>query len=114
MLWAPGIDVDPAEVSKNVKVHVPIVGDAKQILKSLNKYVKRCNSEAWLEKIEHWKKEYPFTYKQMSPDVIMPQFVVEQMGNIRCGLPSTLSLKSPALSSLQAVLAQWATVSLQL
>lgn len=50
------IDVDPAEVSKNVKVHVPIVGDAKQILKSLNKYIKRCNSEAWLEKIDHWKK----------------------------------------------------------
>jgi len=78
------IDVDPAEVSKNVKVHVPIVGDAKQILKSLNKYVKRCNSEAWLDKIEHWKKEYPFTYKQMSPDVIMPQFVVEQISEA-CG-----------------------------
>lgn len=45
------IDVDPAEISKNVKVHVPIVGDAKQILKSLIKYIQRCNSAEWIEKI---------------------------------------------------------------
>lgn len=73
------IDVDPAEISKNVKVQIPIVGDAKQVLKSLNKYIKRCNSGAWIEKIKKWKKEYPLTYKQMSSDVIMPQFVIEQI-----------------------------------
>ena len=76
------IDVDPAEISKNVKVHIPIVGDAKQVLKSLNKYVKRCNSGAWIEKINKWKKEYPLTYKQMSPDVMMPQFVIEQISKV--------------------------------
>ena len=76
------IDVDPAEISKNVKVHIPIVGDAKQVLKSLNKYVKRCNSGAWIEKINKWKKEYPLTYKQMSPDVVMPQFVIEQISKV--------------------------------
>lgn len=73
------IDVDPAEISKNVKVHIPIVGDAKQVLKSLIKYIKRCNSAEWIEKINHWKKEYPLGYIQMSPDVIMPQFVVKQI-----------------------------------
>ena len=73
------IDVDPAEISKNVKVHIPIVGDAKQVLKSLNKYIQRCNSGAWIEKINQWKKEYPLTYRQESPDVIMPQFVIEQI-----------------------------------
>ncbi|AKB75727.1 Acetolactate synthase large subunit [Methanosarcina lacustris Z-7289] len=73
------IDVDPAEISKNVKVHIPIVGDAKQVLKSLIKYIKRCNSAEWIEKINHWKKEYPLGYSQMSPDVIMPQFVVKQI-----------------------------------
>jgi acetolactate synthase I/II/III large subunit len=73
------IDVDPAEISKNVKVHIPIVGDARQILKSLNKYIQRCNSGAWIEKIKQWKKEYPLAYRQSSPDVIMPQFVIEQI-----------------------------------
>jgi acetolactate synthase-1/2/3 large subunit len=65
-----------------VKVHIPIVGDAKQVLKSLNKYVKRCNSEAWIEKINKWKKEYPLTYKQMSPNGVMPQFVIEQISKV--------------------------------
>jgi acetolactate synthase I/II/III large subunit len=73
------IDVDPAEISKNVKVNTPIVGDAKQILKSLNKYIRRCNSRAWIEKINQWKKEYPVIYKQSSPNSIMPQFVIEQI-----------------------------------
>ncbi|MCQ1535171.1 acetolactate synthase large subunit [Methanosarcina sp. KYL-1] len=72
------IDIDPAEISKNVKVHIPIVGDAKQILRSLVKHVKCCNSAAWLEKINGWKKEYPLTYRKES-EVIMPQFVVEQI-----------------------------------
>ncbi len=76
------VDVDPAEISKNVKVHIPIVGDAKQVLKSLNKYVKRCNSGAWIDKINKWKKEYPLTYKQTSPDVVMPQFVIEQISKV--------------------------------
>ncbi|MDQ1252260.1 MAG: acetolactate synthase large subunit [Euryarchaeota archaeon] len=73
------IDVDPAEISKNVKVQVPIVGDAKQVLKSLNKYIHRSRSEAWIEKINMWKKEYPLTYRKGSPDVIMPQYVIEQI-----------------------------------
>jgi len=72
------IDVDPAEISKNVKVHIPIVGDAKQVLKSLNKYIQRCKSAEWIEKVNQWKKEYPLTYRH-SHDTIMPQFVIEQI-----------------------------------
>jgi acetolactate synthase-1/2/3 large subunit len=72
------IDVDPAEISKNVKVHTPIVGDAKQILKSLVKYVQCCRSAEWIEKVNQWKKEYPLTYRH-SRDTIMPQFVIEQI-----------------------------------
>ena len=72
------IDVDPAEISKNVKVHIPIVGDAKQILKSLIKYVQCCKSAEWIEKVNLWKKEYPLTYRR-SQDTIMPQFVIEQI-----------------------------------
>jgi acetolactate synthase-1/2/3 large subunit len=72
------IDIDPAEISKNVKVHIPIVGDAKQILRALLRHVKSCKSAAWLEKIKEWKKEYPLTYRKKS-EGIMPQFVVEQI-----------------------------------
>lgn len=72
------IDVDPAEISKNVKVHIPIVGDARQVLKSLVKYVQCCRSAEWIEKVNQWKKAYPLTYRH-SQDTIMPQFVIEQV-----------------------------------
>ncbi len=72
------IDVDPAEISKNVMVHIPIVGDAKQVLRTLIKYVRRCKSAEWIEKVNQWKKEYPLAYRQ-SRDTIMPQFVIEQI-----------------------------------
>jgi len=49
------------------------------VLKSLNKYIQRSKSEAWIEKINLWKKEFPLTYRRGSPDVIMPQFVIEQI-----------------------------------
>jgi acetolactate synthase I/II/III large subunit len=71
------IDIDPAEISKNVPAHIAIVGDAKIVLKSLIKHVKQCNSEAWLEKINEWKREYPLSYEQ--GESIKPQFVIEQI-----------------------------------
>ena len=76
------IDIDPAEIGKNVRVDVPIVGDAKNILKSLLKFVKQeqLKTEAWTKKIAAWKKEYPLTYKK--DNFLRPQFVVEQISEI--------------------------------
>lgn len=75
------IDIDPAEIGKNVRVDIPIVGDAKNILKALQKYVKQeqVKTESWNRKIEAWKKEYPLTYKK--DDLLRPQFVVEQISD---------------------------------
>ncbi|MHC1597533.1 MAG: acetolactate synthase large subunit [Methermicoccaceae archaeon] len=72
------IDIDPAEIGKNVGVDVPIVGDCKLVLQSLLKYVGRCNSEAWIERIQQWKKEFPLSY-EYSDTIIKPQYVVESI-----------------------------------
>ncbi len=76
------IDIDPAEIGKNVRVDVPIVGDAKNILKTLIKYVtqERAKTDSWIKKIEAWKKEYPLTYKK--DNFLRPQYVVEQISEI--------------------------------
>lgn len=76
------IDIDPAEIGKNVRVDIPIVGDAKNILKSLLKFVKQeqVKTEEWTKKIAAWKKEYPLTYKK--DNLLRPQFVVEQISEI--------------------------------
>jgi acetolactate synthase-1/2/3 large subunit len=73
------IDIDPASISKNVKVDVPIVGDAKNILGELLEYIKKTpDTSEWLKTIDAWKKKYPLKY-QDSGNKIKPQYVVEQI-----------------------------------
>jgi len=72
------IDIDPAEISKNVAAHIPIVGDAKIILKELIKELKRKPKSEWSEKIKKWKKEFPLEYDRKSKE-LKPQYVVEQI-----------------------------------
>jgi acetolactate synthase-1/2/3 large subunit len=78
------IDVDPAEISKNVPAHIPIVGDAKQVLPNLTREYKALQTdstrlEAWWKKIEAWKDEYPLSYEPGKDGEIKPQFMVEAM-----------------------------------
>jgi acetolactate synthase-1/2/3 large subunit len=81
--FAPGakiihIDIDPASISKNVKVDVPIVGDAKNILGQLLEEIKKVpDTTEWLKTIDGWKKKYPLTYKDAGK--IKPQYVIEQI-----------------------------------
>jgi acetolactate synthase-1/2/3 large subunit len=71
------IDIDPASVSKTVDVDIPIVGDAKEVLRQLNKSVKKPDTKDWLNKIAEWKKKFPLKYKD--DDKLRPQYVVEQL-----------------------------------
>ena len=79
------IDIDPAEIGKNVRADVPIVGDAKQTLKDLIARVEmeRGKHEAWLKQIENWKNKYPLTYKK--DKYLKPQYVVEMIYQVTKG-----------------------------
>ncbi|OGC06831.1 acetolactate synthase, large subunit, biosynthetic type [candidate division WOR-1 bacterium RIFOXYA2_FULL_36_21] len=73
------IDVDPAEIGKNVRVDVPIVGDVKQVLKALlGKISAKEKNAEWLSQIEEWKSKYPLSYKK-EDGIIKPQEVIEQI-----------------------------------
>ncbi len=72
------IDIDPTSISKNKKVDIPVVGDAKKILTELIKYVNYVEREEWFENILEWKRKYPLSYKDSS-DEIKPQYVVQQI-----------------------------------
>jgi acetolactate synthase-1/2/3 large subunit len=74
------IDIDPAEISKNIKVDIPIVGDAKWILQKLLKYSPASGSDAWISRIGHWKKDNPLYYVEPATgDGIKPQYIIEQI-----------------------------------
>ncbi len=77
------IDIDPSAISKNVKVDVPIVGDARNILEELIKKVKPLPLEGWHKKINDWKIKYPVTYKK--DDKLRPQYVIEQIYQLTKG-----------------------------
>lgn len=72
------IDVDAAEIGKNVRVDIPVVGDARIALAELLKHVQQKPWGEWNEKILMWKREYPLRYTR-DENVIKPQFVVEKI-----------------------------------
>ena len=76
------IDVDPAEISKNVPAHIPIVGDVKSILPRLTSEYRAIGADSgrldeWLTQIEAWKKEFPLGYNDTEDNEIRPQYMVE-------------------------------------
>lgn len=85
------IDIDPTSIRKNVRVDIPIVGDVKRVLISLNQAIKEDTQQqwsevrnAWLKQITEWKNERPMIYFH-SPDVIKPQFVIEKICELTKG-----------------------------
>lgn len=71
------VDIDPAEIGKNVQIHVPIVGDVKNVLQALiPQLVPRTNKE-WADQVQAWKQQYPLTYTE--DGTLKPQRVVEEL-----------------------------------
>jgi len=75
------VDIDPSAISKNVKVDIPIVGDAKEILQALNKIVGVCDTKEWLESIKRWRKESPLRYRDTG-DTFCPQYAIQKLSEI--------------------------------
>jgi acetolactate synthase-1/2/3 large subunit len=78
------IDIDPAEIGKNVRVDVPIVGDVKTVLQALNKLLQPGKRIDWLQQLDNWRREHPSTDIRDS-EGLLPQFVVRQIYEITKG-----------------------------
>lgn len=76
------IDIDPAEIGKNIDINVPIVGDLRSVLGDLNSSMGPLEHELWLEKTDYWKKEYPVSYVKKNDGVLMPQEVLVELNKI--------------------------------
>lgn len=70
------IDVDEAEINKNVNVDLGIVGDAKSVLNALNLLLKQQNHSQWLKEIRSLKEQYPLSYDS---DKLTGPYVIEQI-----------------------------------
>lgn len=74
------IDIDPAEIGKVVKTHVPIVGDARLVLEELITKVKKPETSSWWSQLRNWQKEYPLVYEQDGR--LNPQTILEALSKI--------------------------------
>jgi acetolactate synthase-1/2/3 large subunit len=79
------IDVDPAEISKNVPAHIPIVGDAKNVLRKLVKEYRNLEAvdpsrmDEWWSRIEAWRAAHPLRYDESSDGEIKPQYMMQAL-----------------------------------
>ncbi|MBN2513290.1 MAG: biosynthetic-type acetolactate synthase large subunit [Sedimentisphaerales bacterium] len=72
------VDIDPASISKNVNADIPVVGDAKEVLKTMAEEVEFRPREDWFKQIAVWKKKHPFRY-DTNAKTIKPQYVIEEI-----------------------------------
>ena len=78
------IDIDPAEIGKNVRVDVPIVGDVKVVLNALNKLIISAEHVDWIHQLDEWRREHPSTEIRESAE-LLPQFVIRKIYELTQG-----------------------------
>jgi acetolactate synthase I/II/III large subunit len=95
--FAPGakiihVDIDPTSISKNIRVDIPIVGDARHVLKKALEYLEEEKAglrdykqgiAAWLHQVAEWKKKYPLGYTR--DGTVKPQYVIERIYELTKG-----------------------------
>ncbi|WP_029097651.1 biosynthetic-type acetolactate synthase large subunit [Brevibacillus thermoruber] len=70
------VDIDPAELGKNVATAVMVAGDVKSTLQKALPFVTACDSEAWIAQLKQWQEQHPYRYKH-DDQVLKPQAVIE-------------------------------------
>jgi acetolactate synthase-1/2/3 large subunit len=79
------LDIDPTSVSKSVRVDIPIVGDAKHILRELIPLISALPAiEEWRAKVQAWKESHPLSY-EAEAGVIKPQAVIRKLSELTKG-----------------------------
>jgi len=78
------IDIDPAEIGKNIPVDIPIVGDVKNVLKAMNKQIERRDHLDWLTQLDQWRREHPLLESRQG-DELLPQYVIRQIQEVTQG-----------------------------
>jgi acetolactate synthase I/II/III large subunit len=78
------IDIDPAEIGKNVPTNIPIVSDSKEALVELMKTTVSPDTEEWLETLNKYKEEFPLWYKH-DPNGMSPQWLIEAIHKVTNG-----------------------------
>ena len=82
--FAPGasvihVDIDPAEIGKNVQVHLPVAGDVKTVMQQIIPLLEQKNNQEWLDRFADYKKQYVLRYQPAEGEGLKPQLVIEKL-----------------------------------
>ena len=79
------IDIDPAEVNKNIPANARICGNVELVLQKLNAVLTKKDHSDWMKQIAEWKKAYPLTQVSENPDDVLPKDVIETLDELTHG-----------------------------
>ena len=79
------IDIDPAEVNKNIIVDYNVVGNLTYILKEINNILPQQNHKEWMDKVYSWKEQYPVYMVSEDEEAVLPQHVIETLDKLTDG-----------------------------
>ncbi|MGN0676024.1 MAG: biosynthetic-type acetolactate synthase large subunit [Oscillospiraceae bacterium] len=79
------IDIDPAEINKNIAADLKVCGNVKIVLEKLNKLIEPHKHTRWMEHIEKWKNDYPLCQISDDTDSVLPQEVIETLDKLTNG-----------------------------
>lgn len=79
------IEVDPAEINKNVECYAPVTGDAAIILEELLKKLTKKSHPEWMNEIKKWKEEYPLEQIGKNEEDVMPEYVIKSLCKLTNG-----------------------------
>lgn len=77
------IDIDPAEIGKNIAVHYPLVGNIKEILRGITERVEVRDKTNWNKRIDEWKMQYPLKYEKEGS--LKPHYIIERLYELTDG-----------------------------
>jgi acetolactate synthase-1/2/3 large subunit len=78
------VDIDPTAISKIVDVDIPVVGDAKTVLKEMIGLVDKKDRKDWIKTVDSWKEKHPLSYER-NDDKLHPQYVIEKISELTKG-----------------------------
>jgi len=75
------VDIDPAEIGKNVEVNLPIVGELSLVMREVLRLTAPARRQSWLDRIQVLKEERPLRYRRDGNE-LRPQYIIEQLGEL--------------------------------
>ena len=96
------VDIDPASISKNISVSIPIVGDAKNAIEAILKKAKNLDIEEWKNEIMSWKKEHPIVMTD-NLDILTPEYVIKTINKMYKNLVITTDVGQNQLWTTQFI-----------